>query len=97
MQRATYHKAAINTNSHSQHAEHIRNLVSTTSKSTWPSDANSLTKERSQRVKYSVCDWQDKHIVVWEVELDEKGRDHLSDGVGVDETCEEDEWDQMVV
>lgn len=56
-----------------------------------------LLKPRSKGVNYAVGKGQNKHIIVWEWQLDEMRGNNLANRVGVDQSGEEDERDKMLV
>ena len=97
LKRKPYDKASIDSNSHPQHTEYIRNLVYAVTQRTGPSNADIPLQERSQTIKYSVCKRQDENIVIRKLELDKMRGNHLANRVRIYETGEEDEGDKMVI
>lgn len=60
------HKASIDTNSHSQHAEEISNLVCSITKSRWPSKTDVVLQEWTDGIEDAIRKRDIENVVVWE-------------------------------
>lgn len=93
-------EAAVDANRHAEHAEHEGDLVHAVAERRGPPDAGDgavLEEDGAERVDDAERERDHEHVPVGEVELDEVGRDHLADAVGVDEAAEEGEGHQVAV
>jgi hypothetical protein len=91
-------EAAIDSNSHTKHAEHEGNLVYIVTQGTRPPKGPSQLglENRTERINDAPCKGDDQHIPVREIELDQVRRDHLAYAVRVYDTGEHDKGDQML-
>lgn len=92
-----HHEASIDTNGHSQHAEEISDLVCSITKSRWPPNTDIVLQNWTDGIEDAVCKRDIENVVIWERELDQVSGNHLTDGVSIDKTSEEDEWDEVLV
>lgn len=89
-------EATMHTNRQAQAHEHKGDLVDVVAQSARPAKADVALQEGSEGVGHAVDERVDEDVAAREAGLGKVGDNHAADGVGVDETRVEDEWDQML-
>lgn len=89
-------KAAIHSNGKTKAEEHEADLINTIAEYAWPAEPHGLLQERSDTVDDGKEERSGDDVLVREARLREVSGDHLADGIGVYDSDEEDEWDEML-
>jgi hypothetical protein len=90
-------KASVHANCQSKTQKHVTDLIHIMTERAWPSHTNVLGHYWANAVYDTKDQRQGNDIVEWKSRQSQMCHDHLSDRIGVDETSEEDKWDNMVV
>jgi len=89
-------EASVHTNRKTKAHEDERNLIDIVAQSTRPANADVSLQEWTERVCDAVNKRIDEDVAARETGLGEMRDDHAAYGIGVDETCVENEWHEMM-